>query len=90
MTALKRLAMIIQKCNSEQSMDYAAVQEAMGGVCLAQAKISEAKLHFQRALDIYETVWADEPELIETKRQEILELYPQAGIGIAQRLIEKK
>ena len=33
--------------------------------------------HFKRAFKIYEKIWADEPEMIEAKYQEIQELYPQ-------------
>ena len=35
-------------------------------------------------MKIYENVWADEPELIEEKYQEIQELYPQVGIALAR------
>ena len=32
---------------------------------------TQAKIHFKKAMKIYEDVWADEPELIEEKCQEI-------------------
>ncbi|MCD8022218.1 MAG: Archaeal ATPase, partial [Lachnospiraceae bacterium] len=43
MTALKRLARYIKTYISEESEDFALVQEAMGGICLTQGRISEAK-----------------------------------------------
>jgi len=90
MTALKRLARYIKTYNSEESEDFALVQEAMGGICLTQGRISEAKEHFKKAIDIYKTIWADSPEQVEAKYQEIEELYPQAGIRLAQKILSEE
>ncbi len=35
---------------------------------------------------IYEKIWADEPEMIEKKYQEIQELYPQVGLFLGQQV----
>ena len=84
MAALQKLAQIIKEYNSVTCLDYAQVQESMGNICLITANISQAKTHFKKAMKIYENVWADEPELIEEKYQEIQELYPQVGIALAR------
>ena len=34
----------------------------------------------------YEKIWADEPEMIEAKYQEIQELYPQVGFFLGQQI----
>lgn len=41
---------------------------------------------FKSALKIYEKIWADEPQMIETKYQEIQELYPQIGFFLGQQI----
>ncbi len=87
MTALRKLARIVKNCNTEFSSDYAAIQEAMANICLVQGNLSEATSHFKKAIQIYEIVWENEPELIETKRLEIQQLYPQAGIAMAKSII---
>lgn len=87
MSALQKLAQIIKDYNSDHCLDYAQVQEAMGNICLITANISQAKTHFKKALKIYEDVWADEPELIEEKYQEIQELYPQISIALAKGIL---
>lgn len=87
MSALQKLAQIIKDYNSDHCMDYALVQESMGNICLITADISQAKTHFKKAMKIYEDVWADEPELIEEKFQEIQELYPQVGIALARGIL---
>lgn len=84
MAALQKLAQLIKEYNSVTCLDYAQVQESMGNICLITANISQAKTHFKKAMKIYENVWADEPELIEEKYQEIQELYPQVGIALAR------
>ena len=90
MSALQRLAQIIKAHNSDHCLDYAQVQESMGNICLITANISQAKTHFKKAMKIYENVWADEPELIEEKYQEIQELYPQVGIALARGVLASK
>ena len=39
----------------------------MGNICLTTANIPQAKIHFKKAMKIYENVWADEPELIQVQ-----------------------
>ena len=90
MAALQKLAQIIKEYNSDTCLNYAQVQESMGNICLITANISQAKTHFKKAMKIYENVWADEPELIEEKYQEIQELYPQVGIALAMGILASK
>lgn len=90
MAALQKLAQIIKEYNSDTCLDNAQVQESMGNICLITANISQAKTHFKKAMKIYENVWADEPELIEEKYQEIQELYPQVGIALARGILAFK
>ena len=54
-------------------------QEALETIYLMTAHLPQAKTHFKRAFKIYEKIWADEPEMIKAKYQEIQELYPQIG-----------
>ena len=61
-------------------------QETLGTIYLMTANLSQAKTHFKRAFKIYEKIWADEPEMIEAKYQEIQELYPQIGFCIGKNL----
>ena len=61
-------------------------QAALGTIYLMTANLPQAKTHFKRAFKIYEKIWADEPEMIEAKYQEIQELYPQIGFCIGKNL----
>ncbi|MCD8014246.1 MAG: tetratricopeptide repeat protein [Lachnospiraceae bacterium] len=90
MAALQKLTRYIKDYGAEVSEDFAAVQEAMGGICLKQGRISEASEHFKKATGIYEIIWEDSPEQVEAKYQEIGELYPQAGIGLAQKFLSQR
>ena len=58
----------------------------IGTIYLMTANLPQAKTHFKRAFKIYEKIWADEPEMIEAKYQEIQELYPQIGFFIGKNL----
>ncbi len=66
--------------NQDFSMDNGLVCRWM------TANLPQAKTHFKRAFKIYEKIWADEPEMIEAKYQEIQELYPQIGFYIGKNL----
>ena len=60
--------------------------KTLGTIYLMTANLPQAKTHFKRAFKIYEKIWADEPEMIEAKYQEIQELYPQIGFCIGKNL----
>ena len=83
---LQKLSGIIKEYHSNDCLDYAKVQETLGTIYLMTANLSHAKTHFKKAFKIYEKIWADEPEMIEAKYQEIQELYPQIGFCIGKKL----
>ena len=83
---LQKLSGIIKEYHSDECLDYAKVQETLGTIYLMTANLSHAKTHFKKAFKIYEKIWADEPEMIEAKYQEIQELYPQIGFSIGKNL----
>lgn len=83
---LQKLSGIIKEYHSDHCLDYAKVQETLGTIYLMTANLLQAKTHFKRAFKIYEKIWADEPEMIEAKYQEIQELYPQIGFCIEKNL----
>ena len=81
-SVLQKLAKGIKEYNSDCCLDYATVQETLGTIYLMNADFSQAQTHFKRAFKVYEKIWADEPEMIEVKYQEIQELYLQFGFSI--------
>ena len=83
---LQKLSGIIKEYHSDECLDYAKVQENLATIYLMTANLSHAKTHFKKAFKIYEKIWADEPEMIEAKYQEIQELYPQIGFSIGKTL----
>lgn len=90
MSALKKLSRVVKEYNSDKSADYGEVQEAMAHICLATGEIKQATTHYKKALAIYETVFEAEPELIEEKKQAILETYAQAGVHLGRQLLDTK
>ena len=83
---LQKLSGIIKEYHSDDCLDYAKVQETLGTIYLMTANLPQAKTYFKRAFKIYENIWADEPEMIEAKYQEIQELYPQVGFFLGQQI----
>ena len=90
LSALRKLCRIIREYNSDTGLDYASVQEAMGGICLTKGEIQQATSHFQKAMEIYETVFEFEPDMIETKKQELLGTYAQAGLYLGQEVAKQR
>ena len=88
LSALRKLCRVIREYNSDTGLDYASIQEAMGGICLTMGEIQQATSHFQKAMEIYETVFEFEPDMIEAKKQELLETYAQAGLYLGNQLIK--
>ncbi len=87
LSALRKCAKIIWEHNSEWSSDYAAIQEAIGNIALACGRLDKAREHLQTAMEIYEQVWADDPQLIDEKYEEIMQRYAIAGINTGRNLL---
>ena len=87
LSSLRKCARLVKEYNSDQCLDYAIIQEAMGTAYLVQADIEQATSHLKKAMAIYEIVWESEPEAIDNKYQQIQELYINAGIQIGQQLL---
>ena len=85
-SVLQKLSKGIKEYNSDCCLDYATLQESLATIYLMTANLPKAKTHFKRACKIYEKIWADEPEMIKAKYQEIQELYPQIGFCIGKNL----
>ena len=88
LSALRKLCRVIREYNSDTGLDYASVQEAMGNICLTMGEIQQATSHFQKAMEIYETVFEYEPDMFETKKQELLGTYAQAGVYLGKKMLE--
>ena len=87
LSVLQELANVIRMYNSEITMDYAMVQEAMGSICLFSGNVSDGTMHFKKAIAIYEVLFELEPEMIEAKKQEVMEIYKEAGLYIGKNLL---
>ena len=85
LSMLKKLSYIIKTYNLEGTMDDAMVQEAMGGVCLVLGEVQNATTYFKKEMEIYETLFGAEPEVIAAKEKELLEMYVQAGLFCLHR-----
>lgn len=86
LSALRKLSRVIREYNSDQTIDYASVQEAMGNICLTTGDVQQATTHFQKAMAVYEMVFEAEPEMIEAKKQELLGTYTEAGMYLGKQL----
>lgn len=86
---LQTVANAIRQCSSNQSGDYAQVQETMGNVALLLGDGKRAARHFKKAMSIYEVLFAAEPERIAAKKEEIFRTYVQAGAYLAQQILKK-
>lgn len=58
----------------------------MGNISLNKGEIQQATSHFQKAMEIYETVFEFEPDMLEVKKQELLGTYAQAGLRLGQSM----
>ena len=89
LAALQKLCKVIREYNSDHTLDYACVQEAMGNICVTMGEVKKATKYFKKALAIYEVQFEAEPEVIEEKKQEFL-LYTQTGLYFGKQFLGKK
>ena len=88
LSSLRKLSRVVREYNSDKSVDYATVQEAIANICLTTGEIEQATTHYKKALAIYKAVFESEPELIEEKEQAILGVYTRAGVYLATQFLK--
>ena len=52
--------------------------------------VPQGTAYLKRALAIYEDVWADDPQLIEAKKEEIQGYYAATGVALGETLLAKR
>ena len=90
LAALRKLCKVLTEYEAHQSLDYAAVQEAMGNICLTMGDFKQAVVHFKQVLAIYEVLFEADPEIIETKKQELISTYSQVGLLMGKQIRRHK
>jgi tetratricopeptide (TPR) repeat protein len=68
---MQKIAREVREHNSDHCIDYALIQETMGGISVIKGDPNQADLHYRTAMAIYEVVYENEPVLLEEKRREI-------------------
>lgn len=53
LSALRKLCRVIREYNSDMGLDYASVQEAMGGICLTMGEIQQELLGTYTQAGVY-------------------------------------
>ncbi len=87
--ALKKVEPIIRRENPN-SLDHADILQSLGCFLLSQKEtVGEGRSYLMQAMSIYETVWADEPQLIEEKKRQYQQAHINAGIEIAKEISKK-
>ena len=89
-TALKKVEPFVRRENPN-SLDHADLLQSLGCFLLPQKEtVAEGRSYLMQAMSIYETVWADEPQLIEEKRRQYEQAHINAGIEIGKEIIKKR
>ena len=88
--ALKKVEPVIRRINPD-SLDHAKILESLGYCLLPKEEtVGDGRAYLMQAMEIYETVWADEPQLIEEKRRLCQQAHINAGIEIGKEIIKKR
>lgn len=85
METLQKLAEMVKNYNSDMSMDYACVQEALGGIHLFSGDVQKAVRCFRKALKIYENIFEMEPEILEGKQREMTAMCERVGVYLMEK-----
>ena len=68
---LQKNKKIVKDHISDTCHDYALMEEATGRIYLMSGNINSATTYLKNAFTIYEKIWADKPELIEQKYEDL-------------------
>lgn len=73
-SALRKLCHVLRQAGSDRSLDYGIVQEAMGNICAAVGDTEQARIHYKKALAIYEIHFGTEADRIEAIHNQLVKL----------------
>ena len=79
--ALKRCADTVKEYNSDNSSDYANLLWDMGCIYFQMYDRDNATVNFKKALKIYSELWANEPELLQSKLTEFQNMTEAYGMN---------
>lgn len=74
LSVLQKLCHVLREATSDQSLDYGIAQEAMGNICAAIGDITQAEIHYKKALAIYEIHFGADNERIDSIQQQLAKL----------------
>lgn len=74
LSALRKLCHVLKEATSDQSLDYGISQEAIGNICAATGDITQAEIHYKKALAIYEIHFGADNERIDSIQQQLAKL----------------
>lgn len=69
--ALEKLSVLVREYNSDHCLDYGMVQQYMGAISIRRGDRTHAIMHNQKAMAVFEEIYADEPALLAEKRREL-------------------
>lgn len=75
--ALAKLAGYLETGNPV-SEDHAAVLQSLAMLCTAAGQIAQAQNYLTKAMQIYKTVYSSDPEMLDQKRQALMQLLREA------------
>lgn len=70
--AMERLSDLVREYNSDHCLDYGMVHQCMGSISISLGDRTRALMHHQKAMEIFEEVYADEPTILAEKRYELV------------------
>ena len=73
-SALRKLCHVLRQAGSDRSLDYGIVKEAMGNICAAVGDTEQARIHYKKALAIYEIHFGTEADRIEAIHNQLIKL----------------
>ena len=74
---LHNLSDLLCEHDSDICSDHAMVLELLAFIYLSLSNIPLAQLYLEKAFYIYESIWEQEPEWLEAKKQELTNMYTQ-------------
>lgn len=81
-----RLLTLLKDQGKQETIDYANVCETLAFCLMMMGEIDTGFNHYKNCLAIYEKIYAEEPEIIEAKKNQIQQNCAKLGIYLAKRL----
>lgn len=88
LSALQKLIRLFKENKLKNTSNYAIIQKTIAIIYLRSGEINMATNGFKKVMAIYSVIYEQEPNFVDTKKQDVLQIYKEAGFYLENQFFK--